>query len=235
MFPKKYWFVLLTYFLMFVFTAFAPLLLHFGLGIDGASSVVYANVIGFIGALIIVLLLMWEFLAKEKREFPISVGTIIGWTFLGLIMAYASQIIAATIETDLLGIKVGSENTEMIVDFARQSPLFILVPAIVGPILEELVFRKILFGTFYKRWNFLVAVILSSLIFAVLHMDLVHTLIYFAMGVVFAFLYVKTKRIIVPILVHMLMNTIVVVTQLSIDPELLKELQEQASFIFFGG
>jgi len=55
------------------------------------------------------------------------------------------------------------------------------------------------------------------------------------MGVVFAFLYVKTKRIIVPILVHMLMNTIVVMAQLLIDPELLEQMQEQAQFIFFGG
>lgn len=235
MFPRSYWFVLLTYFLMFVFTAVIPIVFHFGLGIDIVQATVYANVIGFIGALIIIFTLMKVDLREEKLANPISFGTLVGWVIAGIFMAWASQVLAVTIETELFGIEMGSENTAVIVELSRMNPLFILVPALVGPILEELIFRKILFGTFYKKWNFLVAAILSSLIFAVVHMDLMHTLIYFAMGVVFAFLYVKTKRIIVPIIVHMLLNTIVVTAQLLIDPAKLEQMQQQAQFIFFGG
>lgn len=235
MFPKRYWLVLLTYFLMFVFTAIVPVIAHFGFGLDIFQATVYANITGFIGALIIIFFLMRTDLREEKIANPISFGKLVGWVIAGIFMAWVSQVIAATIETELLGIKMGSENTAVIVELSRINPLFILVPALIGPILEEFVFRKILFGTFYKKWNFLVAAILSSLIFAVVHMDLMHTLIYFAMGVVFAYLYVKTKRIIVPILVHMLLNTIVVTAQLVIDPEMLEQMQQQAQFILFGG
>ncbi len=52
-----------------------------------------------------------------------------------------------------------------------------------------------------------------------IHLDFLHILVYTAMGFVFAFLYVQTKRIIVPIIVHAGMNTLVVVAQLTLDPE----------------
>src|SRR5699024_2382323 len=172
---------------MFVFTAVVPIVFHFGLGQDIFQATVYANVVGFIGALLIIFFLMKVDLREEKIANPISFGKLLVWVIAGIIMAWASQLIAVTIETELLGIDMGSENTAVIVELSRINPLFILVPAIVGPILEELVFRKILFGTFYKKWNFLVAAILSSLIFAVVHMNLLHLLIFFALVVFFDF------------------------------------------------
>ena len=48
-------------------------------------------------------------------------------------------------------------------DIARTTPWFLIVISIIGPILEEIVFRKILFGTLYKRFNFFIAAIISSL------------------------------------------------------------------------
>lgn len=66
-------------------------------------------------------------------------------------------------------------------------------------------------------------------------MDLTHILIYVSMGFVFAYLYVKTKRIIVPILVHMTLNTVTVLGQLLIDPEKLEQMQNDVMLIFFGG
>ena len=55
------------------------------------------------------------------------------------------------------------------------------------------------------------------------------------MGVALAYVYVKTKRIIVPILVHMGMNGIVIFGQLMIDPEELERMQQELSLILFGG
>src|SRR5699024_2637738 len=103
--------------------------------------------------------------------------------------------IAAMIETNLFGIEIESENTQMIMDISRQFPLFMIIPALIAPILEGVIFRKIIFGTFYKRMNFFLAALLSSFIFGVIHGEPVHLLVYASMGFVFAYLYVKTKRI----------------------------------------
>src|SRR5699024_7720233 len=107
------------------------------------------------------------------------------------------------------------------------STIFLLIPAIFAPILEELLFRKIIFGSLYKRINFFWAAILSSLAFGVIHLDLTHLLIYTGMGLVFSYLYVKTKTIIVSILVLMVMNTITVLMQLTVDIEELERIQNE--------
>lgn len=220
-----------------IVAAIAPIL-HFGFGIEMLDAAVYAYIGSFIVALIIILSLMKNDLKEEKLKHPLSIGQIIGWSVAGLFLAWIAQAIAVTIEMQLFGIDPASENTEVIVDFTRSNILFILIPAIIAPILEEIIFRKILFGTFYKKMNFFIAALLSSLIFAVLHLDFTHLLIYATMGFVFAFLYVQTKRIIVPIIVHMAINTIAVLGQLLIDPEMLEkmeQMQKNIQLILLGG
>ena len=238
MFPKRYWYVIITFIIMQMIVAFIAPILHFGFGIEMLDAAVYAYIGSFIVALIMILSLMKNDLKEEKLKHPLSIGQIIGWSVAGLFLAWIAQAIAVTIEMQLFGIDPASENTEVIVDFTRSNILFILIPAIIAPILEEIIFRKILFGTFYKKMNFFIAALLSSLIFAVLHLDFTHLLIYATMGFVFAFLYVQTKRIIVPIIVHMAINTIAVLGQLLIDPEMLEkmeQMQKNIQLILLGG
>jgi len=235
LFTKNHWYVLFAYIGMLILTFLIPVILTLNFSFDLITTSIYTNIILFILCLGLVLYMMRVELTREKRAHPLSIGTLFGWSLFGLILAWSGQIVAALIETYLFGIDPGSENTEAILELTRINPLLFIIPAIVGPILEELVFRKIIFGTFYKRMNFFLAAIFSSIIFAILHLDFSHILIYTAIGFVFAFLYVKTKRIIVPIIVHMAMNTITVLVQLSIDPEELEKIQEQLALILFGG
>lgn len=232
---KKYWFVILIYIVAQVLSLVAPLVLFLFFEVDIMALAIYANIVFFLLAVVGTYFLMRKDLQQEKQEHPLSVGTIIGWTILGIVLAWVAQIIAISIETSVLGIDQGSENTAEIVNLTRMNPLFFIIPVLTAPILEELIFRKIIFGSLYKRMNFFFAVLLSSLLFGVLHLDLQHLLIYFAMGIALAYIYVKTKRIIVPILVHMGMNAIVIAGQLLIDPEDLEQIQQEVSLILFGG
>lgn len=210
--------------------------------IDEYSAIIYPNIGAFLVGLLIIWLLLRERLRREREQNPITIGRLILWSIIGLFLALFSQSIMATIEMELLEIDPGSENTQFIVELAQMNIWFILLPAIIGPIIEELVFRKVIFGSLQKRMNIHVAAIIGALVFALAHFDLEHTLIYFAMGLVFTFLYVKTKRVIVPIIAHMAMNTLVVVMQVLLGPEKLEEMleqleqiQEKASFILLGG
>ena len=61
-----------------------------------------------------------------------------------------------------------------------------------------------------------------------------HVILYSAMGFTFAFLYVKTKRIIVPIIAHVTMNTMVVLLQSVFREDIermIKEAEKIQSFI----
>jgi uncharacterized protein len=78
--------------------------------------------------------------------------------------------------------------------------------------------------------------LISSLIFAAVHADFTHLLIYTAMGFTFAFLYVRTKRLIVPIAAHIAMNTLVLIVQIFLVDEI-KEMEKQleTAQLIFGG
>src|SRR5699024_7839630 len=138
------------------------------------------------------------------------------------------QMFAVMIEINILDVKLGSDNTDLIVKLSEMNILFLLLPALIGPIIEELVFRKALFGSLAKKINLHVAAVISALIFSLIHFD-------FVMGLVFTFLYVQTRRIIIPILAHMGMNSLAVISQLLIGPEEIERLREQIAFILLGG
>ncbi|MCB7385634.1 hypothetical protein LI013_22465, partial [Bacteroides thetaiotaomicron] len=75
-----------------------------------------------------------------------SIPFVLGWSVYGVLLALIAQRIAIMIET-LLGVDVGSENTENILNLINVAPIMIFVTSIIGPILEEIIFRKIIFGS----------------------------------------------------------------------------------------
>lgn len=203
--------------------------------IDEFSALIFPNIGAFIIGLIIIWSLLRSRLRDEREQYPIGLRKIIAWSIIGFFLAWIGQLIAIAIEMQILDIRPGSENTDLVVQLAQQNIWFLLLPAILGPIIEELVFRKVIFGSLRNRMGIHASAVVAALIFAVAHMDLTHTLIYFVMGLVFTFLYVKTNRIIVPIIAHMSMNTMAVVAQMLVDPEQLEEMREQLTFILLGG
>lgn len=157
------------------------------------------------------------------------------WIIGGVVLAYLSQIIAGVINIYVFNNPVESQNTTEIVDMIFNSPWMILVVVLFGPIIEEYVFRRAIFGEIYemilinstaqKVLAFLAAGLVSGLIFAVAHADFTHILIYLSMSYVFSFLYVITGRLFVPIFVHVIMNGIVVLLQ-TVFADFLQEAEE---------
>ncbi|MRH44884.1 CPBP family intramembrane metalloprotease [Aquibacillus halophilus] len=233
--PKKYWYVLLTYLIMQLSgIVVLPIINLFN--IDALFAVVSWSLFSFIVALVVIMYLLRDEMKDVRGN--MEIGTIILWSILGIFLAFFAQFAAIIIETFVLNIKPGSQNTMDIMAIARSAPIFIIVVTIIAPILEEIIFRKVIFGSIYKRTNFIIAALASALVFGLVHNDNPHILVYTAMGIVFSFLYVKTKRIIVPIIAHMSINTYAVVGQLTLDQEELDKMLEQLEqlqMIIIGG
>ena len=162
---------------------------------------------------------------------------IIPWALLGFALVMVYQFIVSIVLTQIYGGQQVSPNTEKIIIIARKIPIFIFFVSIIGPLLEEYVFRKVIFGELFNAIKgnrivaFIIATTVSSLIFALAHNDFKFIPVYFGMGVIFSLAYVWTKRIAVPIIIHMLQNGFVVIFQL-LNPEALKKATEQANFIY---
>ncbi|MBM4765368.1 type II CAAX endopeptidase family protein [Bacillus sp. B15-48] len=238
---KEYGFILIAYIVMQLSSLVGvPLFIFVGTAMGQTLermqqiAVPYWLVFSFSLTLVIVLFLLRNDREKnlESRD-TASIPISIFWAVSGIFIALFAQTIAANIEL-MLGIEAGSENTEQIIQLIEQFPIIILISSIIGPILEEIVFRKIIFGSLYKRMNFFFAALISSMIFALAHFEPEHVILYSAMGFTFAYLYVKTKRIIVPIFAHVAMNTLVVLIQSVFQEDLerlIKEAEQIQSFI----
>lgn len=88
--------------------------------------------------------------------------------------------------------------------------LSIIASGILGPILEELLFRKKLLNELLYFNSKNKAIFLSSLIFSLLHFG-IDTIIYaFIMGIILSVIYLKYNNIKLPIVIHMSANIIVV-------------------------
>ena len=85
--------------------------------------------------------------------------------------------------------------------------LFFLVGGFVAPVAEEVFFRGVLYG-FFRRWGVIVALVLSTLIFVLIHP--IHGGIPVTQvvgGIVFALAYEVEGSLMVPITIHALGNT----------------------------
>lgn len=85
---------------------------------------------------------------------------------------------------------------------------------IIGPICEEILFR-LSFKKIFK--NDILYIILSGIVFGYLHvfgetgLELLYIISYGALGSAFAYLYVKTKNILCPIMAHIMHNLLCII------------------------
>ena len=169
---------------------------------------------------IALLLIMFKDKIKEgyadlKQNFKARVNiSATCWAIGCIIMFISTTIISFIVKKDV------SSNEALVRESIKLAPLYMLFTcSIVAPIFEEMVFRKALYGIIRKKWLFIVA---SGLSFGLLHvigsytspLDFLYVIPYGAMGFSFAYLLTKTNNIILPILIHMIHNTILVISQI---------------------
>ncbi|MCD8505754.1 MAG: CPBP family intramembrane metalloprotease [Alkalibacterium thalassium] len=193
-------------------SAVIPLFLPEDTGIVGfllPSMVLFS--LGAIGMIVIERRQQMKFEFEER--FSKNTASVLLWGLIGMFIAIVVQTFASIIEVNFLGSSMESENTQFIMEVVRNYPLFLLLVGIAGPVMEEFVFRKAIFGLLIDRIGGIGAAVISSLLFAFVHFDGL-LLVYSSMGLVFAWLYFKTKNIWTPILAHCLMNVAAVLINL---------------------
>jgi membrane protease YdiL (CAAX protease family) len=117
----------------------------------------------------------------------------------------------------------------------QQVPAWLIVPVLVilGPFVEEYIFRHLLIGKLSRRLNIWLCCALSVVVFAGIHIagqqaiTLTALLPYLAMGATLVFVYVWTGRnVMFSYFVHAAKNLLAVVFIYAIPPELFEQLQQ---------
>ncbi len=102
-----------------------------------------------------------------------------------------------------------SSYDSLIVRFQFLMPLpFLIYACILGPIGEELLFRGYMLKGLQNKYGITVALLASSVIFAVFHWNIVQILNALIMGIVFGGLYIKTGSVFSCMLAHIINNSI---------------------------
>ena len=93
-----------------------------------------------------------------------------------------------------------------------------LITVICAPIMEELFFRLIIFKRIRRKFNIYLGMVISSLIFGLLHIELA-IIGAFIFGIACCILYIKYKNILIPMTVHFFNNLIAFLPQLNLNTQ----------------
>lgn len=142
---------------------------------------------------------------KKKATWQLSLV----WVVVGFIGLLLSQAIALFIESFFFHQTLNSTNTQTLLTIAKSYPYYSLVIVLAAPVMEELVFRKVLFGNVSDAFASKYALILSTLLFVLAHND-GHFLVYALMGLILSGVYFKTGRIEASIACHLALNLFII-------------------------
>lgn len=139
---------------------------------------------------------------KEKLGFFKFIGIFL---MVEGVMLIGSMV--ATTVTDLINNLLNIEVTDTTGEFIAETPIgiVILVVVIIGPIFEELIFRKMYIDTIGK-YSTTTAILVSAASFALFHGNITQIIYTFGVGLILGWVYAKTKNIVYTIILHMLLN-----------------------------
>ena len=181
-----------------------------------SKSILIGN---FIVAIILFLLIKFIFKGKlnsidssEKMDLKKSIIISIVVLFLTIGIIYGVMWVQSFLFSH---ITLNSSNADAITKEFKSNPLSVVGLSFVTSTLEELVYRQLLFGYLYdlflgcnKYIRYITSALISAIIFGSIHDGLFHPamLQYITHGFILSGLYLYTKRISSPIIVHVLFN-----------------------------
>ena len=141
----------------------------------------------------------------EKR------GQIKAMDFIMAIVGGAGVSIALNIVIALTNMAGKDTAFVEVSDSITSNPLIVTIicAGILIPIVEEILFRGLIFNRIKCQYNFVAGLLISSLLFGIYHGNIVQGIYATLLGIFIGFAYHKTKSILIPIFIHMGGNTFV--------------------------
>lgn len=200
--------ILILYFIIYAL----PSLLVASFHNLGAQVFVIQTVDYLVGAVLLVIVASRMREPNPLEKHPVNWTKTLLWGLLGTVLVIVGQMVILQL-TQLLGQSTASANTTTLLTVGRQYPFFFLAIMVGAPIMEELVFRKVIFGNLAPLTGQIGAALISSVFFSFAHAD-GHFILYAFIGLLFCWLYRQTGRIQTSMLAHILMNSVVILPTL---------------------
>lgn len=128
------------------------------------------------------------------------------WYFIVLIGMFASMGLSKAV-TILPIDNIWGSYAKVGKDFAANPiGLQLVALVLVGPVLEEIIFRGLVYNRIKRYTNSIKGVYISAAVFGVYHFNLVQGLYGFALGILLCYVYEKYHTIAAPVILHFIAN-----------------------------
>lgn len=154
----------------------------------------------------ILVYLMKKLESERLEKSSLDIKTFLTYIAITLALMWVGNIIGLIITT-LLSATIPVDITNPVEELLSSTNIWInlLLISIIGPVFEEFFFRKLLIDRTIK-YGAKLSILLSALMFGLFHGNLNQFFYAFLMGGFLAYVYIKTGRLIYPILLHMIIN-----------------------------
>ena len=138
-------------------------------------------------------------------------GQIRAMDFVMAILGGAGVAIALNIIIALTKMAGNDDAFVKVSNSITSNPLIVIIicAGILIPIVEEIIFRGLIFNRIKHQYNFPAGLLISSVLFGIYHGNIVQAIYATLLGIFLGFAYHKTKSILIPIFIHMSSNTFV--------------------------
>ena len=154
----------------------------------------------------------FSLILPKKKDFLKTISLYMVFIFL---LTIASNLLTGSLKQSLGLPPQGQNDARIQVALVENPYLFLLVGCFIGPVVEELFFRRFFLGTFLAKYSDRLGLVLTVFLFATLHMhswdlsEWVTAISYIAGGLLLSLLYLrKDKNIWYPIALHCCNNII---------------------------
>lgn len=148
------------------------------------------------------LLILRKLPAQKPEDHKLGIGNLLVFLPICFCLMYGGNLIG----TGLSMLLSGGNAQNALLDYVMDSnPIKILVIVILAPLLEEYVCRKQIIDR-TRHYGEKTAVFLSAIAFGLLHQNLFQFFYAFGLGLVFAYIYIRTGRLRYPVLLHSFVN-----------------------------
>lgn len=153
-------------------------------------------------AMPVAVVLMGKSTVIETRKFNMKPGMFFKLLLMCLPMMWVGSMVGSMLSLALSD----GEATNRVADLAMQTNIWnVVFLVILGPILEEWMFRKQLIDH-TRKYGEKTAILLSGLAFGLFHMNLFQFFYAFLLGVMFGYIYMRTSKLRYSTAMHMIIN-----------------------------
>ena len=193
--------------------------------VEIAESAVFNLILSSVSMYLIAFPIFYFTVRKMPVHRPEKTHLGIGQIAVSLLIAELAMLVGNAIGqylSMLISLFAGEAPPNTTIDLVTSLPpwVMILFAVVIGPIVEELIFRRLIIDRLSMHGDGF-AVIVSAVAFGVFHQNLYQLFYATLLGVILGYLYVKTRNVIYPIILHVIFNFLGSVVALYVSERLL--------------